>query len=723
MEVFLFKKELIMKPIKFSILFIIILLSTTLFAGNGMWIPLLLKKNNIDDMHSKGLKLSAEDIYSINHSSLKDAIVQFGGGCTAELISNEGLLITNHHCGYGSIQKHSSVEHDYLTDGFWAMNKSEELPNEGLTVSFLVMMKDVTKLVVKDLKEGISETEREKLIAAAIKSIQKTISDSSLYTSEIKPFYYGNEYYLFVYEVFKDVRLVGTPPSSIGKFGGDTDNWMWPRHTGDFSMFRIYANKDNKPAEYSIDNVPYHPKKSLSININGIKENDFTMVYGYPGRTQEYLTSDAVRYIVEDRNPARIKLRDKKLLIMRQEMKKSDKVRIQLSSKYAHVANGWKKWIGEKKGLEKLDAIDVKIEQERLLQNWIEKEVDREHEYGNLLREYKQISKKTNQLALAQEYVFESVFGVELISFASKLKSLSTLSGDKLENKILDLKRNARSFYKDYDVMTDQKVMEALYKIYYQDQTEEFQPSFFREIEKKYKGDFLKFSENVFSKSIFTNEEKYNQFLNKYSDKNLLKDPIYKIYNSTLDFYYNTIYPVLSVENSKKTVLNRKYMKALLAFNKDKTLFADANFTLRLSYGKVEGFQPKDGVDYKYFTSLKGVMEKGQVGKYDYIVEPKLKELYENKDYGIYGEDSTMHVCFSASNHTTGGNSGSPVLNNKGQLIGVNFDRNWEGTMSDIMYDPDQCRNISLDIRYALFIIDKYAGAGYLINEMDIVKN
>ncbi len=711
-----------MKAVKFNFLFLIILLSTSLFAGDGMWIPLLLKKYNIDDMHAEGLKLSAEDIYSINHSSLKDAIVQFGGGCTAELISDEGLLITNHHCGYGAIQKHSSVEHDYLTDGFWAMNKSEELPNDGLTVSFLVMMKNVTKTVLKDVPEDLSEADRKKTIEKSIGLIQKTISDTSQYVSEIKPFYYGNEYYLFVYEVFKDVRLVGTPPSSIGKFGGDTDNWMWPRHTGDFSMFRIYANKNNKPAEYSVDNVPYHPKKSLSINIKGIKENDFTMVYGYPGRTQEYLTSDAVRYIVEERNPARIKLRDKKLAIMREEMSKSDKVRIQLSSKYAHVANGWKKWIGEKKGLEKLDAVDMKIEQERQLQNWIEKEVNREHEYGNLLKDYKEISKNTDQLALAQEYVFESVFGVELISFASKLKSLNTLTDDDLKNKILSLKSGAKSFYKDYDALTDQKVMAALYKIYYQDQTEEFQPDFFREIEGKYKGNFQKFAEDVFSKSIFTSEANYLKFLNKYSKKRLLKDPIYKIYTSTVDYYYNTIYPVLSVENNKKTVLNRKYMRALLEFNKDKVLFADANFTLRLAYGKVEGFYPKDGVNYKYFTTLKGVMEKGQIGKYDYVVEPKLKELFKKKDYGIYGEDSTMHVCFLASNHTTGGNSGSPVLNKNGELIGVNFDRNWEGTMSDIMYDPDQCRNISLDIRYALFIIDKYAGAGYLINEMDIVK-
>ena len=712
-----------MNRIKLSIIVLMLLFTRPLSADDGMWIPLLLEKYNIEDMQKLGLKLSAEDIYSINNSSLKDAIVQFGGGCTGELISEEGLLITNHHCGYGSIQKHSSVEHDYLTDGFWAMNKSEELPNEGLTVSFLVMMQDVTKEILKDITKDLSEEQRAKSIKNAIKDLQKSISDTSHYQSEIKPFYFGNEYYLFVYEVFNDVRLVGAPPSSIGKFGGDTDNWMWPRHTGDFSMFRIYANKDNKPAAYSTDNIPYHPKKSLSINLNGVKENDFTMVYGYPGRTQEYLTSDVVRYIVEERNPAKIKLRDKKLSIMREQMMNSDKVRIQLSSKYAGVANGWKKWIGEKRGLEKLDAIDIKEEQERNLQNWIELEANRENEYGNLLKEYKAISEKTDQLSLTQEYIFEAVFGIELIGYVRNYQSLVGLQGDVLKEKIADLKQSSKAFYKDYDAETDQKIMEALLKIYYQDQTEEYQPEFFRNIEKKYKGNFKKFAADVFSKSNFVNQDNLVGFLDNYSEKKLQKDPVYQIYKSTLNFYYSKVSSVLSINNSKKALLNRKYMKALLEYSVDSILFPDANFTLRIAYGKVEGYEPRDGVEYKYYTTLEGIMEKEQLGMYDYVVEPKLKKLYADKDYGVYGEDSKMHICFTGSNHTTGGNSGSPVLNAEGHLIGVNFDRNWEGTMSDIMYDPDQCRNITLDIRYALFVIDKFAGAGYLIEEMNIINN
>ncbi len=711
-----------MKQLKLYVVIFMLAIAKLSLADGGMWIPLLLEKNNIENMQRLGLKLSAEDIYSVNHSSLKDAIVQFGGGCTGELISDEGLLITNHHCGYGQIQQHSSVEHDYLTDGFWAMNREEELPNEGLTVSFLVMMQDVTASVLSEVKGGTPEAERKKSIEAQIQKIKKAITDTSKYTPEIKPFYYGNKYYLFVYEVFKDVRLVGAPPSSIGKFGGDTDNWMWPRHTGDFSLFRIYANKNNQPAEYSKDNVPYKPKKSLAVNIGGVKENDFTMVYGYPGRTQEYLTSDAVRYIVEKRNPVRIKLRDKKLETMRKYMSKDDKVRIQLSSKYAGVANGWKKWIGEKRGLEKLDAVAKKQELERKFDKWAYSNDKLEKEYGKVLPDYKKMYQEINEASLAQEYVFESIFGVELIGFVNQFRGLKGLSGDKLEKAKKSFVAKAKKHFKDYDAATDENVMAELFSIYYQDEDKAFQPEFFRTVEKKYKGNFEKFASTIFKKSIFVNEQKTIDFINSFNEKKLEKDVAFKVLKSTLDFYLTKVHPVIQASGGQKTLLDRKYMKGLLAFAKDSMLFPDANFTLRIAYGKVGGFEPVDGVKYYHQTTLKGIMEKEQIGMYDYVVSPKLKELYFKKDYGKYGVNGTMPVCFTASNHTTGGNSGSPVLNAKGELIGVNFDRNWEGTMSDIMYDPDQCRNIVLDIRYALFVIDKYAGAGYLLNEMNIVK-
>jgi hypothetical protein len=709
---------------KLSLLLVIVslLFLKTSRADDGMWIPILLEKYNIEDMKDRGLRLSAEDIYSVNKSSLKDAIVQFGGGCTGELISDKGLLITNHHCGYRQIQQHSSVEHDYLTDGFWAMNQSDELPNEGLTVSFLVMMQDVTSMVLEGTSDSDSEQDRQKNIQKQIKAIQKTISDSSHYETEIKPFYYGNDYYLFVYEVFKDVRLVGAPPSSIGKFGGDTDNWMWPRHTGDFSMFRIYADKDNKPAEYSADNVPYVPKKSLSINLKGVKENDFTMVYGYPGRTEEYLTSDAVRFIVEKRNPARIKLRDKKLSIMREEMMKDDKVRIQLSSKYAGVANGWKKWIGEKRGLEKLDAVTVKENLEANIQKWMALEEDRNQMYSSVLSDYKTMYKESENHSLAQEYVFEAIFGVELVGFVSKFRTLIGKEGEELEKQKTALKASAKKFFKDYDAATDQKVMAALFKIYYQDQLEEYQPDFFRLVEKKYKGSFEDFAAAVYGKSIFVDEAKTMAFIDKFSEKKYKKDMAYQVYQSALSFYLAKVSPVINLATANKPVLDRKYMKALLEYTQDSVLFPDANFTLRIAYGKVEGYEPKDGVVYSYYTTLEGIIEKERMGMYDYVVDDKLKKLHAAKDYGRYAEGETMHVCFAGSNHTTGGNSGSPVLNADGHLIGVNFDRNWEGTMSDIMYDPSQCRNIALDIRYALFIVDKFAGAGYLLDEMHIIE-
>ncbi|MBN2667980.1 MAG: S46 family peptidase [Bacteroidales bacterium] len=703
-----------------SILFLIVV--RLALADGGMWIPMLIEKYNIETMQKKGCKLSADDIYSINHSSLKDAIVQFGGGCTGELISNDGLLITNHHCGYGSIQKHSSVEHDYLTDGFWAMSKKEELPNDGLTVSFLILMQDVTTKTLENVTDEQSEPERQSLIRKNIEKIRKEVEDSSRYKADVETFYSGNQYFLFIYEIFNDVRLVGAPPSSIGKFGGDTDNWMWPRHTGDFSMFRIYADKDNKPASYSTDNVPYHPKKSLSININGINENDFTMVFGYPGHTQEYLHSDAVKYIVEQRNPVRIKLRDTKLAIMRDHMLESDKVRIQLSSKYAHVANGWKKWIGESKGLERIDAIQIKKNFEAQYANWINQESERSTKYGSVLDHYRHLYEDNSSSMLAREFIYESIFAVDVIGLASKFNSLlPKKEGEKIDD-ISAFYQSTQSFYKDYDIETDKEVMAALFEIYYQTMPEEYRPEFFKKIETKYHSDFNKFTSDVFKKSIFRSEEECKKFLDKFSVKKLNEDPIFQLYQSTIDFYVLKINPILSLSNNEMETLDRLYMKSQIEMAGDSVLFPDANFTLRVAFGKVEGYEPADGVEYKYKTTLSGIMEKELLGMYDYVVDNKLKELYKAKDYGRYGKDDEMPVCFIASNHTTGGNSGSPVLNANGELIGVNFDRNWEGTMSDIMYDPDRCRNIVLDIRYALFIIDKFAGAGYLLDEMNIIN-
>ena len=702
-----------------SFLFII----PSVFADEGMWIPLLLKKYNIEDMHKKGFKLTADDIYSINHSSLKDAVIIFGGGCTGEIISDQGLVLTNHHCGYSSIQSHSSLEHDYLTDGFWAYKKSEELTNPGLTVTFLERIEDVTAKVLKNISDSTNETDREKIIQEHIDLLKKQNSNNNKFKVVIKPFYYGNEYYMFIYKVYKDVRLVGAPPSAIGKFGGDTDNWMWPRHTGDFSIFRIYADKNNEPAEYSKDNVPYKPKKSLEISIKGIKKGDFTMVMGYPGRTSEYLTSYAVKFISQVENPQQIYLRKKRLDVMKRYMDNSAKIRIQYSAKYARVSNYWKKWIGEDNGLKRLNAVEKKQELERSINNSIEFDREKQKKYGPILSQYKKLYDKYKPVKLAKDYIFEAALAVELIKFSRNLELLEdydNLSDNEKKQTIERLRKSAKGFYKDFYLPIDKEIFAELMPVYKKNLDKKFYPAFFDVIDKKYKGDFKKYADAIYSKSFFVSEKKFNEFLDKFSNKKMQADPFFTMYKDFKNIYSLNIYAQVDDFHKQFSVLNRKYIKLLQEFKKDKLFFPDANFTMRVAYGNVKGYQPRDAVDYNYYTTLDGIIAKDNPDIYDYKVPEKLKELYKNKDYGPYAQNDTMHVCFIATNHTTGGNSGSPVLNAYGQLIGVNFDRNWEGTMSDIMYDPDQCRNITLDIRYVLFIVDKFAGAKNLISEMNI---
>ncbi len=711
---------------KISIILIAVLLSSIVSkADEGMWIPMLLKKYNIEDMQKKGFKLTAEDIYSVNKSSLKDAIVIFGRGCTGELISEEGLLITNHHCGYSQIQSHSSVEHDYLTNGFWAYKKSEELVNHGLTATFLIRMEDVTKNILGAVDDNMTEQERTQKVNAAIAKLEKENSEEGKYKIVTKPFFYGNEYYMFVYHEYTDIRLVGAPPSAIGKFGGDTDNWMWPRHTGDFSMFRIYADKDNNPAKFSKDNVPYKPKRSLVISLKGVKKGDFTFVFGYPGTTMQYLTSFAVKMISGVENPHKINLRDKRLSIMRTEMNKSAKVRIQYSSKYARVSNAWKKWIGENRGLMKLNAIEKKQNLESEFTVWVNADADRTKEYGTLLNQYKEIYAELSEYKLAQDYVFEAAFATEIVMFTRNFNALANydnLTKEQQTKEISRIRKSSDGFYKDYYMPIDKKTFSTLMPLYKKNIDAKYHPKFFSVIDKKYKGDFNKYAEFLFSKSVLANKETFNAFLDKFSYKKMLKDPAFVIYNDFKDIYLEKLNGKIIELNDKLSLLNRKYMKAQMEFQKDKTFYPDANFTLRVAFGQVDDYFPKDGVKYDYYTTLDGIIEKDDPEIYDYRVPKKLKELYTAKEYGRYAENGEMHVCFTASNHTTGGNSGSPVLNANGELIGLNFDRNWEGTMSDIMYDPDQCRNITLDIRYALFIIDKFAGAKNLIDEMNIVE-
>ncbi|MBJ6119746.1 S46 family peptidase [Pontibacter sp. BT310] len=698
----------------------------------GMWLPMLLKQLNESDMQKKGLKLSADDIYSVNQSSLKDAIVSFGGFCTGEMISSEGLLLTNHHCGYGQIQQHSSVENDYLTKGFWAMTKEQELPNPGLTATFIVRMEDVTKQILAGANAAKSEAEREAIIQKNIAKVAKESTAGTHYDAVIKPYFYGNEYYMYITETYKDIRMVGAPPSSIGKFGGDTDNWMWPRHTGDFSLFRIYAGPNNEPAEYSPNNKPYKPKHHLPISLSGVKENDFTLVFGFPGRTNEYLTSHAIEDIYEVSNPAKINIRDTKLQILDKDMKASDAVRIQYAAKYASIANYWKKWTGENRGLKKANAIEKKQELERQFMSWVNADPTRKQEYGNLMTEFEKNYKALDGITISRDYIMEAANGVELIRYASGFGKLQEMIAAKapqaeINAQVERLENGAAGFFKNYNAPTDKKVFVALMGMYYNDLDKKLLPEAVRTAGAKTKGDFTKLADEIYSKSRLTSEAGVKKLLAdvKAGKTDVLqKDPAFALSNA-IDMHYRTqVLPTYTAVNDNLNLLYRKYITGLRAMQQDKKFYPDANSTLRVAYGKVEPYEPLDGVTYNYYTTLEGIMEKAAMtGVEDYVIPEKLRELYEKKDYGPYGMNGEMPVGFIASNHTTGGNSGSPVINANGQLIGTNFDRNWEGTMSDIAYNPDQVRNIAVDARYMLFIVDKFAGAGHLVKEMTLVTD
>lgn len=719
------------KLIKSSSLIVlaVLLLVPKTMADEGMWIPMLLKKYNIEDMQAKGFKLTAEDIYSINQSSLKDAIVIFGGGCTGEIISKDGLLITNHHCGYRNIQRHSTVENDYLTDGFWAMSRDEELANPGLKVTFLVRMDDVTGRILEGIDNHMEAMERQSLISANQRKVQEEAVAGTHYKARVAAFFSGNQYFLFIYEDYLDVRLVGAPPSAIGKFGGETDNWMWPRHTGDFSLFRIYAGKDNQPARYSEDNVPYSPKKHLPISLKGIKKGDFTMVFGYPARTSEYVPSFVIEDQVKNTIPTSIDLRTKRLDIILAAMETSPKIRIQYSAKKSGIANGWKKNQGVLKGLKRLDAVNKKKQFEVDFEQWVNNDSFRKMQYGGLLEEYKQIVDARAPFTLANTFANDAGRAAEIIAFASRFKKLGEALAEKSDQESInkmteELESTINRHFKDYHAPTDYKLMVSLYKAWLDEADEEFIPDLLLEINEKYKGNLESYATFLFKSSVFSDKDRLNTFLHKLSasdSKRILKDPAFMMSKSMAKLKNEVIAPGLSKGQNRITELQRLYMKAQMEMQSDKRFYPDANFTLRVTYGSIDNFEPRDGVSYKYFTTLKGIVEKDNPDIYDYRVPARLKELYYSKDFGPYGFDGQMPVCFTASNHTSGGNSGSPVVNSEGHLIGINFDRNWEGTMSDMMYDPKMCRNISIDIRYALFIIDKFAGAGHLIEEMDLI--
>ena len=713
-------------------------------ADEGMWIPMLLGRNEAD-MQKAGMRITAKDIYDINNACLKDAILLFNQGCTGEYVSSEGLFLTNHHCGYSYITMHSTVEHDYLTNGFWAMSRDQEIPCPGLTATRLVRMEDVTAQVLEGITNDTPEGDRAVAIEKNIKRITERAVEGTHYKAIIKPFYYGNQYFMYINEVFTDVRLVGAPPSNIGKFGGDTDNWMWPRHTGDFSMFRVYAGADNKPANYSKDNRPYKPLKFLEISLDGVEEGDFTFVFGYPGTTQRYVTSDAVELAANIENPIRINLRTIRLKHYNNAMNQSPAQRLKYASKVASIANGWKKWQGETLGINRLKGVEQKREFESRYQEWAKDKPM----YYNVLPQLHEAYDRLRPIEVVLTYFSEAVRASDLMLRAQAYRQLAQEDDEvSVVGTVNKLKEANDKYFKDFDqhtvvdraifVETMLYMWQAGYAPYLNTKTGD-------------RASVQKQLEKIYDESLLNNEKKLRSFLDGYTikqGKKLMNDPAVALFDQA----YTLAYDPQNLATYRRAYadiqrLMRTYVKGMMEMQPDVNFFPDANLTLRVAYGHVEGFRPRDGVYYKPYSTLEGIMQKENPDIYDYVVEPRLKELYALRDYGRYGittttvdstviengneiitnytthTTKTMPVGFIATNHTTGGNSGSPVLNADGRLIGLNFDRVWEGTMSDLLFDPDYCRNITLDIRYCLFIIDKFAGAGHLVDEMTLVSS
>ena len=692
-----------MKYIK--ILFLFIVVQVTAQQG-GMWIPSLLEGMNEQEMTSLGSKLTAKDIYDVNNSSLKDAIGHFNGGCTSEVISPEGLILTNHHCGFGEIQSHSSLENDYLKDGFWAMSKQEELPNENLYIEFIVRIDDVTTKALNGVTNTMTEREKQSTIDKNINEIQKTVQKEAWQGVKVKPFYKGNQYFLFVTERFDDVRLVGAPPSSIGKFGSDTDNWVFPRHTGDFALFRIYADKNNRPAKYSKDNVPYKPKHFLPVSLDGVEEGDFTMVFGFPGSTNEYLPAVAIQHITEEFNPSNIAIREAALKEIDAQMKASDAVRIKYASKQARIANAWKKWIGENLGIKKSNAIAERQAFEATFKKAL-KEKGLEASYGNILPEFEKLYADFAEINIRRRNFIE-VFLVtnELMQMTFRAYQLEQVALNKPER--FDEAKNSyinrlKGIHKDFDANVDKGVFSNVMPLYNPKNVDA----------------------SIYEKTSFTNLDNALQLFEgnaKKVVKNLNKDAAYQYAKPMIEEFFTKIDPEFQQKNQPITALQKTYMKALMEALPKARYFPDANSTLRVTYGQVRGYSPRDAVYYNPVSYLDGVIEKYVPGDYEFDVPQKLIDLYEAKDFGQYTDkNGKVPVCFLGTNHTTGGNSGSPAIDAHGNLIGLNFDRVWEGTMSDMNYDPEICRNIMVDARYILFIIDKYAGAKHLIDEMKLV--
>lgn len=697
-------------------------------ADEGMWIPMLAKNVNYQSMVEKGLKLTPEQLYDINSASLKDAVVQFGGGCTGEIVSDQGLLFTNHHCGYGQIQAHSSVEHDYLRDGFWAMTMEEELPNPGLTVKFLVRMEDVTEQIMSQITPEMTRKEKFDKISEVSKQIEKDAKGDSRYTTLVRDMFKGNQYILFVYDIFEDVRLVGAPPSNIGKFGADTDNWMWPRHTGDFSVFRVYTAPDGSPAPYSEENIPLKPKYHLPISINGVEKGDFSMIMGYPGRTNRYLTSNGVEEIIDYTGPFIVKVRDLKLETMRKFMDKDQAVRIKYASKYAGIANYWKYYIGQTKQLKKNKVVDKKLTIEKEFVEWVNKDPKRVEKYGKVLENISKAQAEINEMTKALTYMNEAVFGVEILKMVRSFDKLQSLLAEKeqdnskIDATIKELRKMMNTFFKDYDKELDKAMFAKMTEFYYNEvPVYQRSPEFDLKV-KKYKGNFNKMAEDMFNQSMFDDLNSIESLLNKPNLKTISNDPAKLLVDN---FIATAQAQSKSIAEARNTLYDNYslYIAGLLEMHPEKKFAPDANSTMRITYGQILDYFPADAVHYNYYTTLDGAMAKEDPTVAEFNVFDRLKELYNTKDYGQYADKNGQIVtCFLNNCDITGGNSGSPVLNAYGQLTGIAFDGNWEAMSGDIYFEPNLQRTICVDARYVLFIIDKYAGCKRLIEEMTIIK-
>ena len=698
------------------------------FADEGMWLPQLLAALNEKEMKKMGMKINASDIYNINKGSLKDAIVSFGGFCTAEVISDKGLLLTNHHCGFDAIQNHSSLQNNYIRDGFWAYNTGQEIQNPGLFATFIISINEVTAIILNGVTADLSERDRQSTIDKNIAAYRNTVKKESYQDILIRPFFEGNKYFLFVTETYRDVRLVGTPPSSIGNFGKDTDNWMWPRHTGDFSMFRIYAGKDNKPAAYSPENVPYKPKRSLNISLDGMKEGDFTMVFGFPGRTTEYLHSAAVEQIMNVSDPAKIAIREKALDVLISFMRKDEQIKIQYAAKYAGIENAYKKWKGEVLGLRSSNAVGKKQELEASFEKIVLSHPAMNIAYVDLLKKLKQAYADIEPYALARDYYNEIISKIELFGIAANANAVVTaFTKDETTYKktVAEVGEKLTGTFGEYNATVDQKLFEVLMEMYVNNQKQENVSPMLKKLLTENGNSYAALAKSIYSQTSLTDLNKTKTLIDGVGTngiQSITNDVAAAVYSDIFKIYVTTVSPKLNDIQNTINQLQRTYMQAQMDVFTKKVFYPDANSTLRLTYGNVKGYTARDAVHYNFYTYLDGVMEKYKPGDYEFDVPQKLIDLYNKKDFGQYGVNGKQPVCFIAANHTTGGNSGSPALDAYGNLVGLNFDRVWEGTMSDINYDKNICRNIMVDIRYVLFIVDKFAGAKNIISELKLVK-